>query len=190
MKAGIAIALMLLASAALDLRAQDDLPSAADIEPPILVPNRDTDGLPVPTAQTDPVKLESDLARAKRSAAAGERLFRAGIISQVESEERASKVVRLEAELAEARLAAVRTQLVEQQTQGEMAAAQLSALQSAVTEAARVAEQTLAERRRAEVEAAARNLARQRKLLALGSARRSDVSRAEKKLAELKNSDR
>jgi len=41
-------------------------------------------------------------------------------------------------------------------------------------------------REHAEIEAAETNLRRQRKLLALGSARKSDVVRAEQKLAELK----
>ncbi|HEV3410786.1 MAG TPA: hypothetical protein VG095_10865, partial [Chthoniobacterales bacterium] len=47
------------------------------------------------------------------------------------------------------------------------------------------AKRTAEERHRAELEAALRNLQRQQKLLALGSGRKADVSRAEKRLAEL-----
>src|SRR6266849_1565731 len=49
------------------------------------------------------------------------------------------------------------------------------------------AEQTAAEKReRAEVDAAEANLHRQQRLLAVGSAQKSDVTRAQEKLAELK----
>ena len=51
-----------------------------------------------------------------------------------------------------------------------------------LAEAARIAREQC---HRAELEAALRNLQRQKKLLALGSARKSDVNRAEEKLAEL-----
>ena len=187
---------LLLVVACLPLRAQEDLPQPdasqpLEIEPPILIPSRNPDGspnLPTPPEQVDIAKLESNLARAQRNAASGERMFRAGIIAKVESEERVLKVVRLEAELAEARLAAARSQLSEQKAQAQMVEieAQLRTRENQVAEAARAAAQAAEERERAELEAAMRNLARQQKLLALGSGRRADVSRAEKKLAELR----
>ena len=187
---------LLLVVACLPLRAQEDLPQPdasqpLEIEPPILIPSRNPDGspnLPTPLEQVDIAKLESNLARAQRNAASGERMFRAGIIAKVESEERVLKVVRLEAELAEARLAAARSQLSEQKAQAQMVEieAQLRTRENQVAEAARAAAQAAEERDRAELEAAMRNLARQQKLLALGSGRRADVSRAEKKLAELR----
>jgi outer membrane protein TolC len=52
--------------------------------------------------------------------------------------------------------------------------------------AIKAAHAAAAERERAELEAAKTNLQRQQKLLALGSGRKSDVARAEQKLAELK----
>jgi len=52
-----------------------------------------------------------------------------------------------------------------------------------LTEAAQIA---TAKRERAELEAAEANLRRQQKLLKLGAANESDVSRAEEKLADLK----
>lgn len=177
------------------LSAQEELPAPEssqplEIEPPLLIPSRNADGspnLPTPPEQVDIVKLEADLARAKRNAASGERMYRAGIIAKVESEERVLKVVRLEAKLAEARLEAARTRLSEQKAQTQVVEieAQLRAGENNVAAAARAAEEAAQERQRAELEAALRNLARQQKLLALGSGRRADVSRAEKKLAEL-----
>ncbi|PYI76905.1 MAG: hypothetical protein DMF01_02780, partial [Verrucomicrobia bacterium] len=53
-----------------------------------------------------------------------------------------------------------------------------------LTEAAEIA---TAKRERAELEAAELNLRRQQKLLKLGVARESDVTRAEEKLAELRS---
>lgn len=177
------------------LPAQEELPAPdnsqpLEIEPPLLIPSRNADGspnLPTPPEQVDIVKLEADLARAKRNAASGERMFRAGIIAKVESEERVLRVVRLEAKLAEARLEVARTRLSEQKAQTQVVEieAQLRAGENNVAAAARAAAEAAQERQRAELEAALRNLARQQKLLALGSGRRADVNRAEKKLAEL-----
>ena len=177
------------------LPAQEELPAPdnsqpLEIEPPLLIPSRNADGspnLPTPPEQVDIVKLEADLARAKRNAASGERMFRAGIIAKVESEERVLRVVRLEAKLAEARLEVARTRLSEQKAQTQVVEieAQLRAGENNVAAAARAAAEAAQERQRAELEAALRNLARQQKLLALGSGRRADVRCAEKKLAEL-----
>ena len=177
------------------LRAQDDLPQAEagqplEIEPPVLIQSRAPDGtpnVPVSDGEVDLAKLESDLAKAKKSAASGERLYRAGIIAKVESEERAMKVVRLEARLAAARLELAKHKLDEQKTQNRVVEieAQLRAGEDQVAAAARAAEEAATEQRRAELDAALRNLERQQKLLALGSGRKADVSRAQKKLAEL-----
>ncbi|MFN2508266.1 MAG: hypothetical protein ABR589_05790 [Chthoniobacterales bacterium] len=164
---------------------QDELPRPEEseplpIEPPILIQSRDSDGLPiVPAApqSADLAKLEADLVKAKKSAASGDRLFKAGIIAKVESEERVLKVVRLEAKIAEARLEAAKSTVEEENADPSAA--------ETVAEAAQAAQRAIEERRRAELEAAFRNLQRQQKLLALGSGRRADVNRAEKKLAEL-----
>ncbi len=147
---------------------------AGDVDPPILIQERKPDGSFVLSgaAQTAPdldlEKLERDLARARRGAAGAEGLYRAGIISKVEAEERALRVVRLEAKLATARLELAR----------QNAAADLASVKEA-------AERAVTERTRAELEVAARNVDRQKKLLALGSGRRGDLQRAEQKLAEL-----
>ncbi len=57
---------------------------------------------------------------------------------------------------------------------------------TALTEATAAAKKAADELAKAELEAAIVNLQRQQKLLALGSGRKSDVARAEEKLATLK----
>src|SRR5437763_14471110 len=77
-----------------------------DVEPPLLVPNRadaelpDTASSEAGTPDVDLAKLEKDFERAKRNAAGAEHLYRIGVISLVELEQRALRVLRLEADLA------------------------------------------------------------------------------------------
>jgi len=185
---GVLLSTMAIAS----MLAEDELPApeegeAFEVEPPLLIHSRGPDGLPnvpAPPEQADVAKIESDLTKAKKSAAGGERLYKAGIIAKVESEERVLKVVRLEAKLAEARLALAKSKIEEQKT-ATTESSELATSEAALALAAQTAERAAEERRRAEMEAAFRNLQRQQKLLALGSGRRADVNRAEKKLAEL-----
>src|SRR5438045_1206144 len=73
-----------------------------DIEPPLLVkpwepqsaPD-DSDEVAVPL---DPAKLAQSLEEAKKSAATTPRLVKSGVLSKVEAEQRALRVVRLESE--------------------------------------------------------------------------------------------
>lgn len=172
--------------------AQDELPQPdegepLEIEPPMLIQSRGPDGLPevpVPPLPVALAKLEGDLAKAKKSAASGDRLFKAGIIAKVDAENRVLKVVRLQATLATAQLEEAKSKAVEQKSP---AADDLEAKldQSELAKVEQAAQRAIKEQQRAELEAALRNLQRQQKLLALGSGRRADVSRAEKKLAEL-----
>jgi len=164
-----------------------------DVEPPLLVPNRadaelpDTASSEAGTPDVDLAKLEKDFERAKRNAAGAEHLYRIGVISQVELEQRALRVLRLEADLAESRLerakdqaAAVSSVMVNgQAVNDERTKADLAQLTQAAQAAA-------AKRERAELDVAEANLHRQQELLAVGSARKSDVARAEQQLAELK----
>ena len=105
-------------------------------------------------------------------------MFRSGIIAKAEAEARVLKVVQLEAKLADARLATAKRKA------GEESVAEAD--EAAVAQAAEAARRATEERKRAELEAALRNLQRQQKLLALGSGRKADVNRAEQKLAELR----
>src|ERR1700694_933127 len=99
---------------AASLMAQDELPKypgeSLDIEPPLLIqeipgrsPVQSTPGLP-PEKELDPERIQIALEKAKKSAAAGDRLYKSGVIAKVEAENRLLKVIRLETESAEARL--------------------------------------------------------------------------------------
>lgn len=154
-------------------------PEGLEIEPPILIKARDAIGLPVVAASPAPAniaKLEKDLARAKSAAASGDRMFKAGIIAKVEAEDRVLRVVRLEAQLAQARLEQAKSKAEEEKAEPTA---------TEIASAEEIAKRTAEERHRAEIEAALRNLQRQQKLLALGSGRKADVSRAEKRLADV-----
>ncbi len=156
-----------------ELPGQDDVP-AAEVEPPLLFQNLAPDDSPA-EPQSVPA-IEKDLARAHTRAESADRLFRAGIIAKVEAEQRTLRVVQLEAMLAEARLEEARKFATEKSAPEN---------ESKIAEAAAAARIATDRRQRAELEAATRDLERQKKLLALGSARKSDVNRAEEKLAEL-----
>ncbi|MDQ6861570.1 MAG: hypothetical protein M3032_10515 [Verrucomicrobiota bacterium] len=183
-----AIAALVCASAlAQELPTHEGEEQALEIDPPLLIQARNADGSLVlagpaatPAPPADITKLEKDLTRAKRGASGAEGLYRAGIISKVEAEERALRVVRLEAKLAEAKLQVAKQDVAQP-------AEEPAAPPASVAEAEAAAARAAAERRRAELEAALRNLQRQQKLLALGSGRKADVNRAEQKVAELQH---
>jgi hypothetical protein len=163
-----------------------------DIEPPLLIPNRGNEPLPdvaAPDADVDLAQLEKNLERAERNAGGAERLYRIGALSKVEAEQRALRVVRLKSDQENARLARAKEDVVQKEKQvaaGEIAKEQLVEAETLLAHAIEAAHAAAVERERAELEAAKTNLQRQQKLLVLGSARKSDVTRAEQKLAELK----
>jgi hypothetical protein len=186
-------ALMLTASAEED--SITDNVDSLDIEPPLLIPNRGDKPLPdvavsaSPNANVDLAQLEKNLERAKRNAAGAERLYKIGALSTVEAELRALRVVRLEADLENARLARAKEEIAQKEKQlaaGEIAKEELTQAQALLARVIEAAHAVTVKRERAEVEAAETNLRRQQKLLDLGSDRKSDVVRAEQKLAELK----
>jgi hypothetical protein len=170
-------------------------PDSFDIEPALLIPNRADASLPeaksseAKAQDVDLAKQENDFERAKRNAVGAERLCKIGAISKLEAEQRALRVVRLESDLANARLERAKEQAAALQSRVAGGEAVGDELEGAKTEMARLTEAAktaAAKRERAEIDAAETNLRRQQKLLALGSARKSDVGRAEQKLAELK----
>ena len=187
----LATAIVALGSA---VRGAEELPKSDpeesfEIEPPLLIPYRDPGNgggalaaTPVPAVDVE--RLGKDLERAKRSAISAERLFRMGALAKIEAEQRALKAVRLEADLENARLAQAKAGVVisENAKPSEASPANDAALARAI-EAAHAAAK---KREQAELAAAEANLTRQQKLLSLGSGRKADVARAERKLAELK----
>ncbi len=175
---------------------QKQEPNEFDIEPPLLIGNELPEPPPAdqrassePSRDSSLDQLEKELARAKKSAAAGPHLYRIGVIAKVEMEERELKVVRLEAKIDNARLESAEEDFVAQHARfenGDISLLEFSIAQSALMQAIANAETTTATLKRAEMDAAILNLQRQQKLLAVGIGRKSDVHRAEEKVATLK----
>lgn len=173
-------------------------PEAADsfeIEPGLLIPNRASDEPLSESSADDPApteltvaRLEMEFDRAKKAAAAGERLFKTGVLAKVEAEERALKVMRVAAQLAAAQVERARQEIASMQSRFDAGQIRKEELAMAAAELAQAEGKALAAaeaRDRAELEAAQLNLRRQQKLLAAGSGRKSDVHRAEERLAKL-----
>lgn len=174
-------------------KSPDPEPGSFDIEPPLLIPNRDKESLAQSTSSTagapDVAKLEKQFERAKRNAADLDRFLRIGALSKLEVEQRKLRVVHLESDLANARLTAAKDQMLQKDKQlsgGEVARTEVTPTENSLALAIEAAHAASTKREQADIDAAEANLQRQEKLLALGSARRSDVARAEQKLAELR----
>jgi multidrug resistance efflux pump len=183
---------------AVTLWAEEELPKdpaePLDIEPPLLIqesPNRNiVHTAPAAPGQKelDPERLELALEKAKKNAASGERLYKSGIIAKVDAENRVLKAIRLESDLAEAKLALAKQNLEVQQLRldaGEISSEELETAKSVLTAATKDAESATVKKDRAELDAAELNLRRQQKLFAMGSGRKSEVSRAQEKLSTL-----
>ena len=160
-------------------------PDSFDVEPPILKQNLSDEPLP----NGDMARLEKQLERAKQNAAGAERLYKIGVLAKMEVEQRLLKVVRYESDLANARVARAKEELAEKESQlatGEITKDELESMKTALAQLTESAQVVSAKREHAELEAAEANLSRQQKLLKLGIAGKSDVDRAQEKLAELK----
>ena len=178
------MALIVLVGAVISAQAQDPADEAT-VEPPILPGNLVPEV--APTQPADVATLARKLTRAKESAAGAERLVRIGALAKVEAENRVLRVLRLEADLANAQLTAAQTLVEQKQTQtaaGEVA--DLTNAQAQLSSAKTNADEAAAKLKKAELDAATINLDRQRKLVALGSGRKSAVRKAEETLAQLK----
>jgi len=160
-------------------------PDSFDVEPPILKQNLSDEPLP----NGDLARLEKQTERAKQNAAGAERLYKIGVLAKMEVEQRLLKVVRCESDLANARVARAKEELAEKESQlatGEITRDELESMKTALAQLTESAQAATAKRERAELEAAEANLRRQQKLLKLGIGQKSDVTRAEEKIAELK----
>jgi hypothetical protein len=175
---------------AADQSSNSDEPDAFDVEPPILKQNlSDELAAAVGTPDGEVARWEKQLERAKKSAAGAERLWKIGVLAKVEVEQRALKVIKYEAELANARVVQAKERVSEQELRvasGESTKQELDVAKEALAQLIVTAEAAVAKRETAELESAEANLRRQQRLLKLGSAHKSDVSNAEEKLAELK----
>ena len=188
----VAIVAMAMLARAADPSPQSkpDEPEAFDIEPPILKQNLSDERLPAAgTPDAEVARLEKQLERAKRNADGAERLYKIGVLARVEVEQRLLKVVRTESDLASARVTQAKEKVAEEEyrvASGENAKDELDAAKATLAQLTEAAQVAAAKRERAELEAAEANLRRQQKLLKLGSADKSDVDRAQERLAELK----
>ena len=190
---------LLLGFVAITLFAQEPNkdPDSFDIEPPLLIPNRENEQLsdskaaPAPARDVDLAKLEKEFERAKRNAASAERLCKIGALSKLEVEQRVLRCVHLEFDLANARLICAKEAMLEKEKRlsaGEIAKTDVTPTETSLALAIEAAHAATNKREQVEMDAAEANVHRQEKLLALGSARKSDVQRAVQKLAELKAS--
>jgi len=160
-------------------------PDSFDVEPPILKQNLSDEPLP----SGDLARLEKQLQRAKQNAAGAKRFYKIGVLAKMEVEQRLLKVIRCESDLANARVARAKEELAEKESQlatGEITQNELESMKTALAQLTEAAQAATAKRERSELEAAEANLRRQQKLLKLGIGQKSDVTRAEEKLAELK----
>jgi hypothetical protein len=167
-----------------------------DFEPKLML--NDLPDLPLPA--TDPsapdaivlapdiAKLESELQKAKKNAAWRERLHKAGVLSKVEAEQGALKIVRLTRDLETARLQALTREVEEKRKAAKPGAPSeksLAQAESALTAAKATADAATARWNEAQRTAAELRLQRERKLLAVGAGSRASVKRAEAALQTL-----
>jgi hypothetical protein len=192
-------ALLFVIAFAVTLQAEEELPKdpnePMDIEPPLLIqesPNQNIVYTSPATPDQNPApdldQLAASLEKAKKSAASGERLYKGGIIAKVDAENRVLKVIRLEAELAEAKLELAKQNVAVQEARleaGEVTQDQVESAKSEAVAAARDAESAGARKEKAELDAAVLNLQRQKKLLAMGSGGKAAVNRAQEKVSAL-----
>jgi hypothetical protein len=192
----VALPVTLLATAIITVAAdpsarnKSDEPDAFDIEPPILKQNLSVAPPPeTGTPDAEVARLEKQLERAKRNADGAERLYKIGVLAKVEVEQRLLRIVRTESDLASARVIQAKEKVAEEESRvvsGENTKHELDVAKATLAQLTETAQVALAKRERAELEAAEANVRRQQKLLKLGSAEKSDVDRAQEKLAELR----
>ena len=182
---GLAIAALAVAVRAQELPQSDN---SFEVEPPSLIPPPASDATDPDESPASVETLQKRLAQSKEDAAEAVRLVRKGVLAKVEAEQRALRVLRVEAALAQAEQTAAEAQVTLQKklvAAGQGNQLDLDAALATLTQATAAAGSATAAYETAQREAAERDLRRQKKLLSQGSARKSDVARAEEKLATL-----
>src|SRR5205823_12941576 len=154
-----------------------------DIEPPLLVkpwePQPAPDNSGEDAVPFDAAKLAQRLEGAKKSAAATARLVKGGVLSKVEEEQRALRVVRLESELAKAQMISAQQQLTSLKARflaGQASQPEVDAATKAVTQASAAAQIAETKYHKAQLDDAEPNHRRQRQLIKPGTAQTSDVA--------------
>src|SRR6266566_3481173 len=155
----------LLGFVAITLLAQEPNkdPDSFDIEPPLLIPNREDEQLSNPKPESAPgrdvdlAKLEKEFERAKRNAASAERLCKIGALSKLEAEQRVLRCIHLEFDLANARLTCAKEEMLEkdkQMTAGEIAKTGIAQTETSLAHAIEAAHAATAKLEQAKVDAA------------------------------------
>src|SRR5437764_11563497 len=136
-------------------------PDSFDIEPPLLIPNRENEqpakAASAPARDVDLAKLEKEFERAKKNAASAECLCKIGALSKLEAEQRVLRCVHLEFDLANARLVWAKEEMLEKEkrlTAGEIAKTDLAQTETGLAHAIEAAHAATAKRERAEIDAA------------------------------------
>ena len=191
---------VLVGLAAATLQAQElpkkDNPGDIDFEPKLLL--NDLPDAPLPASDSpasratasslDVASIEADLEKARSTAARRERLYRAGVLSKVEAEQAALKIVRITRDLENARLQTLTREVEEKRKQAEKdesLKAKVSEAETALAAATNAAHAASTKWDDAQRAAAELRVQRERKLLALGAGSRSLVKRAEAALQAL-----
>ena len=181
-------------------RAADDLPKRApgetlDFEPKLMlndVPNSPLSAQASGTASVsgaDVRRLEAQVARAKKTAAWREKLFRVGVFSKVQAEQSALAVVRLnrDLEIAKRDLARqIADAILICMEADEAAAGVLDAAETELASEEVFAKEATQRWTQAQFDAAQINLQRQRLLYGVGATTKSQLRRAEEQVAALK----
>src|SRR5438093_13432444 len=107
----VVIGTAMLALAA-DHSSNSDEPGEFDIEPPILKQNLSNEPL---SSEAEVARLEKQFQLAKQIAASAARLYKIGVLSKAEMEQRLLKVIQWECNLAIARLAICEVQIASPQ---------------------------------------------------------------------------
>src|SRR3954469_17521511 len=93
------LAMIMAGNAQTELPENDDYQSF-EVEPPALLPNREIDAGKSPDqagrGSRSPTEVAKQVERAKRAAAEAEQLFKRGVLSRMEVEGRALRIVRLQ----------------------------------------------------------------------------------------------
>src|SRR2546430_14536417 len=140
---------------------------SSDIEPPLLIPNREDEQLSNPKPESAPgrdvdlAKLEKELERARKNAASAERLCKIGALSKLEAEQRVLRCVHLEFDLANARLVCAKEEMLEKEkrlTAGEIAKTDLAQTETGLAHAIAAAHAATAKREQADLDAAEANV--------------------------------
>ncbi|HEY3900683.1 MAG TPA: hypothetical protein VGM54_18890 [Chthoniobacter sp.] len=142
-----------------------------------------------PPAPMDVVKLEGAVENAKRSAAFRERMWKAGVLSKLEAEQAAMKVVRLTKDLANARLEAAKREVNEKRKQGtadDAAKAAVADAETRLTTVTTAAQNAATKWDEAQRAAAELRVQRERKLVSLGADPKMALKQAETALQKLK----